>query len=85
VIITNVLYELSNIRESYWFPWAQEVHWSYKISGRAQNVSFPQLVRFTFHAAEAKGTVIGYEISGQFETKILRQNIIYENNQDATV
>jgi len=48
-------------------------------------VSFPQLVRFTFHAAEAKGTVIGYEISGQFETKILRQNIIYENNQDATV
>jgi hypothetical protein len=29
---------------------------------------------------------VGYEISGQFETKILRQNKLYENDeQDATV
>jgi len=78
-----VWYELSNIRESHWFPCAQEVHWSYKISGRAQDVSFPQFIRLTFHAAGAKGTVIGYAISGQFETKILRQNIMYENDQKA--
>jgi hypothetical protein len=48
-------------------------HWSYKISGRTQDLSFPQFIRLTFHTAGVKGTVIWYEISGQFETKILRQ------------
>jgi len=35
-------------------------------------LSFPQFIRLTFHATGAEGTVIGYEIIGQFETKILR-------------